>query len=314
MKSIAIKIMHLSFLSPLKCLFNNTFYSIIIAGLCIIMAMGCEKDEDPPPILTELTFVDIPAGTFTMGSNTIKSYQLNQVEHQVTLSAFKMSKYEITNAQYAEFLNSKNIGKDGKYAEGMYPTITLFFESSFIDDWGLHYTNEKWIPAKGYENHPVINMTWFGAAEFATYIGGYLPTEAQWEYACRSKTTTLFNTGECLTYLQANYNWINPYNVCINPIKYRPNKTQAVGTYPPNAYGLHDMHGNVSEWCSDLGDDYPTTPQTDPTGPTNTTLGKRIIRGGSWLSSDESCYSAFRFHSQPYWGGSSDGFRVVRIP
>ena len=97
-------------------------------------------------------------------------------------------------------------------------------------------------------------------------MGGHLPTEAQWEYACRAGTTTTFNTGICLNNLQANYNWAYPYNTCTNTNMTYPGKTQSVGSYSPNAFGLHDMHGNVWEWCNDWYGTYYIGPQTDPTG------------------------------------------------
>ena len=143
-----------------------------------------------PTYSLKLETVLIPAGTFTMGSPADEPNRgTDETQHQVTLSAFRMSKYEITNAQYAAFLNAKSIGSDGKYAAGAYPTQALIYASSSSYDWGLHYTNNQWVPVSGYENNPVINVTWYGATEFATYIGGTLPTEAQWEYACRGAST-----------------------------------------------------------------------------------------------------------------------------
>lgn len=284
-------------------------YLLITIGMVTIFANGCEKD-DHDPANTAITFVNIPAGTFTMGSpDTEVNRATDETQYQVTLSAFRMSKYEITNAQFAAFLNAKNIGSDGKYAAGAYPTQYLLWASSGAGDWGLHYNTDKWEPVAGYENYPVINVTWYGATEFATYEGCSLPTEAQWEYACRAGTTTPFHTGNFLTNLQANYDWENPYNGGTNTSTARPFKTQAVGTYPANAYGLCDMHGNVWEWCSDWYDTYPTTPQTNPTGAESGSY--RVIRGGGWFDKAKDCRSARRIDNGPDGSDYHIGFRVV---
>ena len=251
----------------------------------------------------------IPAGMFIMGSpeSEVNRYP-NETQYPVTLTAFRMSKYEITNTQYAAFLNAKSIGSTGRYATKGYGTQTLIYAHS----WGLTYSGTQWMPATGYENHPVINVTWYGATEYATFIGGTLPTEAQWEYACRAGTTTPFNTGDFLTNLQANYYWQYPYNGGTNTVTNFPADTQTVGTYAPNAYGLYDMHGNVWEWCSDWYGTYPTTAQTNPTG--TTTGSSRVIRGGCWSDYAQNCRSACRYSTGPYNHGSIIGFRVVLVP
>ena len=255
----------------------------------------------------------IPAGTFTMGSPESEvGRRSDETQYEVTLSAFRMSKYEITNEQYAAFLNAKSIGSNGLYAAGVYPTQKLIYASSGSSDWGLHYSGSQWIPAVGYETSPVINVTWYGAAVFAAYVGGSLPTEAQWEYACRAGTTTPFNTGTCLTNLQANYDWSFPYGTCTNTSTTRPGKPQPVGTYAANAYGLYDMHGNVYEWCADWHDDYPTSAQTNPTGPATGLY--RVVRGGSWYDYAKYCRSADRRNYVPSYNLSRIGFRVVLIP
>lgn len=290
------------------------FYLFLAIGIITIFASSCNKDEpsvkkDP----TNIQMVNIPSGTFTIGSPTAEVYRNNdEVEHQVTLSAFRMSKNEITNAQYAAFLNAKSIGSNGLYAAGAYPTEALIYASGSVYDWGLHYTGSQWVPVAGYENHPVINVTWYGATEFATYAGGTLPTEAQWEYACRGNTTTPFNTGACLTNAQANYYWAYPYSTCTNTVTIYPGATQAVGSYTANAYGLHDMHGNVWEWCGDWYGSYPTTAQTNPTGAT--TGSSRVSRGGSWSRTAQYCRSAFRYYDGPDYSDGAIGFRVVLVP
>jgi len=188
----------------------------------------------------------------------------------------------------------------------------LIYASSGESDWGIHYVNSKWVPVSGYENYPIIFVTWWGAMEFANYVGGRLPTESQWEYACRAGTVSPFNTGTCLSNEQANYDWSLPYGVCKNTVSTSLGKTQAVGSYSPNAWGLYDMHGNVSEWCYDAYDDYPTTPQIDPQGPIQGNAA-RMIRGGSWSQSADICRSAARFFSgNGYY--DYNGFRVVFVP
>lgn len=266
----------------------------------------------------------IPSGTFIMGSPILEVDRYNdETQHEVTLTPFRMSKYEITNLQYAAFLNAKSIGSDGKYLAGLYPDKSLIYDSSVshspdneIYNWGLNYNGSEWIPATGYENTPVTLVTWYGASEYATYIGGTLPTEAQWEYACRAGTITPFNTGDFLTYLDANYCWPYPYNGGINTITNKSNKPQEIGMYEPNAYGLYDMHGNVSEWCADWYGAYPTIPQINPIGGDTSyhLYLDRVLRGGAYTYRARHCRSAQRDYMSPHLYYPDFGFRVVFIP
>ena len=284
--------------------------------LASIIILSCKKGDNNNNNNqnTNITYMQIPAGAFIMGSTIGEIDRIsNETQYQVTLSAFKMSKYEITNAQYAAFLNAKSIGSNGLYASGAYPTQALIYVSSGSYDWGLHYTSGQWVPVSGYENHPIINVTWYGATEFATYTDSRLPTEAQWEYACRGNTTTPFNTGNCLSNEQANYDWAVPYNTCTNTNTTSSVTTQVVGSYAPNTYGLYDMHGNVLEWCSDWYGTYPTTTQNNPTGAT--TGSSRVSRGGSWFYYAQYSRSAYRYNIySPHNSNSNLGFRVVINP
>ncbi len=224
-----------------------------------------------------IEFVSIPAGTFTMGSPASEVGRFNdETQHQVTLSAFKMSKYEVTFEQYDAFCEATGRPKP--------------------DD-------EGW----GRGKRPVINVSWYDATAFAEWMGCRLPTEAEWEYACRAGTTTPFNTGNCLSTSQANYNGNYPYSNCSKG-EYR-GKTMPVGSFEPNAWGLYDMHGNVWEWCSDWYGDYSTTAQTNPKGASSGSI--RVLRGGSWYFNAFHCRTARRDSNSPGNRQSDIGFRLV---
>lgn len=269
-------------------------------------SVRCVKDDVSS---IDIQKVNIPAGTFTMGSPENElDRDPDETQHTVTISSFKMSKYEITNDQFANFLNKKGVGSDGvSTITGANQAQVLIYESFGSFDWGLHYINGKWIPVTGYEDYPVMAVTWYGACEFATFVGGKIPTEAQWEYACRAGTTTPFNTGNCLTNLQANYKWSTKYGTCYNSITDYPGTTQIVGSYPANAFGLYDMHGNVWEWCSE----YPSCEETNPNDPLITS--NPVLRGGSWIRTAKNCRSAYRYYSGPPYN-LHVGIRIVFKP
>lgn len=263
----------------------------------------------------KISLVVIPSGMFIMGSPQSEiNRNNNETQFPVSISSIKMSKYEITNEQFAEFLNAKKVSSNGIDPTGNYPSQALIFPYSA---WGLLYSNSKWVPVSGYEKSPLVYVTWYGADEFSRYVGGNLPTEAQWEYACRATTTTTFYTGNCLTNADANYNWNLPYVGCSNSTSNYPVHPINVGSYAPNAFGLYDMHGNVFEWCSDWIGTYPTSLQTNPTGPLSGT-GK-VARGGSWYHAAVYGRAANRNgngdgsgYSQGFYSGAL-GFRVVFV-
>jgi formylglycine-generating enzyme required for sulfatase activity len=224
-----------------------------------------------------IEWASIPAGTFTMGSPTGEvGRNEDETQHQVTLSAFKMSKYEVTSEQYDLFCDATGRSKP--------------------IDMGL-----------GRGNRPVIYVSWDDATAFAEWMGCRLPTEAEWEYACRAGTTTTFNTGICLSASQANYNGY-AYSGCSKGEDKKKTLLPA-GSFSPNAWGLYDMHGNVWEWCSDWYGDYSSSAQTNPKGALSGSA--RVLRGGSWNSFAVGCRTAVRYKRTTNSNYYDMGFRLV---
>lgn len=239
--------------------------------MCVSFAI-----QENKPIIE---FAEIPGGTFLMGSpaTEVDRYP-DEVQHEVTVSAFKMSKFEVTFEQYDLFCDATGRVKP--------------------DDEGF-----------GRGQNPVINVSWHDANLFAAWVGCRLPTEAEWEYACRAGATTPFHTGKNIKTSQANFDGLYPYDKGERGV-YRK-KTMPVGSFEPSAFGLYDMHGNVWEWCSDFYEAYSTTPQIDPTGPKDASF--HLIRGGSWDFPSRFCRAARRGTNVPDFKGDGLGFRLVSL-
>ena len=218
-----------------------------------------------------MRFVPIPAGTFTMGSADGEF----ETPHEVTLTrSFELGVYEVTQEQY----------------EAVMGTTPSHF--------------------KGPQN-PAENVSWDEAVEFCRKLSelpaeksaGYeyrLPTEAEWECACRAGTKTTYSFGDSSSKL-GDYAWYN---------KNSGKTTHPVGGKKPNAWGLYDMHGNVWEWCQDWYGDYPSGSVTDPTGAAAGSY--RVRRGGGWFSRPQRCRSAIRYGGSPGHRSYGLGFRVLR--
>lgn len=247
----------------------------------------------PGEVLTNpigMRFAYIPAGSFQMGSSENEpSRDQDEILHRVTLShGFFMGIYEVSQYEWDQVM-----GKNYKPVQGVHPNDL-----------------ERGFTAPMMPKHTI---TWEEAQLFCerltrqTGIPHRLPTEAEWEYACRAGTTTGYHLGA--TQLRA-----GQANVYL-PTGTSSDGPMAVGSFEyPNAWGLYDMHGNVWEWCADWLGPYPETAAVDPTGPVDPgrlDLAKRVLRGGSWYDDADKARSANRWGNTPSVGANYIGFRVV---
>lgn len=233
-----------------------------------------------------ITLASIPGGTFQMGSDS--GYSDEKPVHTVTVSGFDMSIYEITQEQYQSVM-----GTNPSSSYGVGDTYPVYY----VSWWDAIKFCNALSANKGLDK--CYNES-TGACDF-TKNGYRLPTEAEWEYACRAGTTTAYYTGDSeIDLARAGWYWANWGQA--------NNKAHVVGEKEPNSFGLYDMHGNVWEWCHDWYGSYSSGSVVNPTGAQ--TGASRVMRGGSWLDYDYNCRSSSRYFPGNWF--SLIGFRVVR--
>ena len=275
--------------------------AIAIWGLAVSSFTACEV---PPPSPIPDDFILINGGTFLMGSPPEEPGRdyFNDGEHQVTVtvSSFYIGKYLLTQEEYEEIMEENNSRFIG---ENLPVEMVSWFDA-------VEYCNKRSLK----ENlTPAYTISGTGDDREVTWnrqANGYrLPTEAEWEYACRAGTTTPFYTGYNITTDQANYRGDRPY-IDNEPGIYRQ-ATTSVGSFEPNEWGLYDMPGNVHEWCWDWYErNYSSGAQTDPTGAVSGS--DRVVRGGYYGCDASSVRSAYRNNRSPSYRNYYFGFRVVR--
>ena len=242
-----------------------------------------------------LELARIPAGAFMMGSPELEANRLDdEIQHRVTLTrAFFLGRYEVTQAQYRAVMGEN--------------------PSKFRGD-----------------GNPVERVSWAEAVEFCRRLSSKtgrevrLPTEAEWEYACRSGTTTAYSSGDDPETLarvgnvadaeaKAALKWVLKRELLDEMTLSASDgygvTTAPVGSFRPNAWGLYDMHGNVWEWCSDWYGPYDARNGIDPRGASDGTY--RVVRGGSWIDGPRNCRSAYRVRFEPGSRYNNLGFRVA---
>ena len=264
-----------------------SFFSVVFVLFQLLALLHPAKAQAPKEITNSIgmKLVLVPKGTFMMGSpESEQGRNENETQHEVTISKdYYLGVYEVTQAQY-----EKVMGKNLSYFQG------------------AKVGNEN-------ADLPVENVSWDEAVKFCKKLSALpeekkagrvyrLPTEAEWEYACRagSKTAYSFDDEEGLL---PEYGWFS---------RNSSRRTHTVGLLEPNAWGLHDMHGNVWEWCSDWYEEYPKGAVSDPTGPKEGSY--RVLRGGCWGNEAADCRSAFRSGYDPSLRFNGLGFRLALSP
>ena len=265
------------------------------------------SSDNKDPVSVDDGFVLIGGGTFQMGSPESENWRIDdETQHQVSVGPFYMDPYETTQKEYLRLMGEN--------------------PSTFTGD-DLPVENISWLDAIRYANAksteggltPVYTITEGGVTWDLSANGYRLPTEAEWEYACRAGTSTPFNTEKSLSAAEANFYGHYPYEIEENyfnnsvleakPGEYRQT-TIAVGNFEPNAWGLYDMHGNVNEWCWDYYGAYDVNAADDPTGPSSGT--RHVYRGGGWNDFAKNMRSAYRAAGQEDMHSYNLGLRLAR--
>ncbi|UCC62160.1 MAG: SUMF1/EgtB/PvdO family nonheme iron enzyme, partial [Anaerolineae bacterium] len=262
----------------------------LVAALLIGLRPRGARIWTPKP---EFDWVEIPAGEFLIGSDPAMDPDADTDEmpqHEVYVDAYRISRYEITNAQYAQCVRAEVCREPGELT---------------------HYSDPN------YADHPAVYVSWFEAREFCNWVKGRLPTEAEWEYAARGPDGHIYPWGNDFDCSRGNFDDETQFDGYVVPGGEGCDgyvRTAPVGSFPAGRSwcGALDTAGNVWEWVADWYGDYPPTAQTNPTGPT--TGDYKVLRGGGWTYSQTNARAADRAYFAPGDRAISVGFRCVGQP
>ncbi|MCF6365064.1 MAG: formylglycine-generating enzyme family protein [Bacteroidales bacterium] len=266
----------------------------IIILFCLLLSNSFSSFSQN--VFSDTALVYIEGGTFYIGCNNYDEDEKNG--KKIKISDFFISKFEISNRQYCDFLNSAKINSNKlpsyiKISKNRKDNIAIFKED------GIFYVKD------GLEDYPVVFVSWFGANAFCDFYNLRLPTEAEWEFAAKSKKHSVFK--KCKIFSGSNnvdeVGWYKNNS---------GNKVHKQGLKKANKFGLFDMSGNVDEWCEDwyVADYYNNMPSENPSGPKKANF--KVYRGGSWYNTEKMLRVTNRRAANPVSRKATIGFRVVK--
>ncbi|MBX3117924.1 MAG: formylglycine-generating enzyme family protein [Fimbriimonadaceae bacterium] len=320
-------------------------FSALVSILALLLVAGCGASEDVGPSVASESrpvpkgMVWIPLGTFTIGSD--EGFVDESPAKELKMSGFFMDEHEVTNAQFAEFVEATGYvtvaerAIDPKEFPGVDPEKLKPGALVFVSGKGWDYViGANWkhpegpgSDIEGKEDHPVVQVAWEDAGAYAKWAGKELPTEAQWEYAARGGVA-----GQAFIWGSEPFDDKHPQaNIWQGQFPLKNENTDGflttapVKSFAPNKFGLYDMAGNVWEWCADWysAAAYSEMADNDPKGPSSSNdpaepgVAKRVLRGGSFLCADCYCKGyrpSARMKSSPDTGLFHSGFRCVINP
>jgi formylglycine-generating enzyme required for sulfatase activity len=297
--------------------FANSFTILLIVSVLNLPSIKAQAPKNVIENGIGMKLILIPKGTFTMGGNNLPGDRIPRDPHQVTLTKdYYLGIYEVTQEQYQQLMQENP-------SHFAFPGLPAKERRIAAADRQRPNRNKN-------SNHPVENVSWNPAMDFCNRLSELpeeqaagrkyqLPTEAEWEYACRAGSKDIFCFGDNMEGLDS-YAWFrtNSGNRKLPPdLEYEDSledkfqlQTHRVGTKRPNNWGLYDMHGNVEEWCIDSPKSYDGN-VVDPFGSAHEENNNRVIRGGCWSSNKEACTSARRWDGNPKLADRTIGFRVA---
>ena len=314
----------------MRCL--NQVTAAIVLGMVVLVTMTCADEAKQPTKQVEpatnsigMKLAAIPAGEFLMGSpETEPGRGQDEQQHRVRITKpFLLGVYEVTFKQYREFVKASGYKTDAERdGTGGWGFDAKSPDSPYRRKPEFNWSNNGFADI---DDHPVFNVSWNDAVAFCAWLSKQegktyrLPTEAEWEYACRAGTNTRYWHGDDPEGLVKVGNVLDASAVKLFDTLKKHAVTEndgyaitaPVGKFRPNAFGLYDMHGNVAEWCGDWYgvDYYGESPADEPQGPATGT--GRVFRGGAWRDDPVLDRSAARDLSEPTYRGGRVGFRAL---